>query len=563
MKKKQVRARDREAGTGVHHQGRGASSIDSTGGGWGITDAEKQAVEAAKRAQAEGEGQEAALGALLLDPQDNRVSFRARPHLAKMNEAEASGAARDALLHLDSALSILTGDPFNPCEPWLEAELILIRARLCSRAGDEGAAISGFDEAIRRMGGLRAVAHRRPTASALDVERLGEVKLELACEHLAKRRYEEVLKLAADVEASHDALPEELSAARRLRALVAMRTMNTAGLRSCLRGARDGGGVGGNGGDKSGPLVRFPTDEAEYPHRFEGGKSTRNMAKESKENLRHVPKGVQFHFDKRLELMLDEIFIKIKEGYERSVRGGAQREAEEAKAKEGTAELAVAYQFRDSSQETFLLHRSGQFPSHAELADKAAERRLSRETCDVSILLRLIASAEENVTAAVRGTESVSIEKLVNRYNKDGVTALAVAARSDEVFPAGEPSPVRQLLDLGADPQSALDGAIYLTDLTGDFGWTMRLLTALKQQTLLVTPDMFRELVRHTRKCGDTPLLVALVHDKLEIARQLLEWGALVDQRDQVRGEQTCYQMALGKPTKSFVALFDEFRGVN
>ena len=217
----------------------------------------------------------------------------------------------------------------------------------------------------------------------------------------------------------------------------------------------------------------------------------------------------------------------------------------------------------------------------------------------MSILLRLIASAEENVTATVRGTESISIEKLVNRYNKDGVTALAVAARTDEAFPPTEPSPVRQLLDLGADPFSALDGAIYLTDLTADFGWTMRLLAALKQQTLLVTPDMFRRLVRseavtpcasavvplylsvymhmsqpmfppltfpwlllnrHARKCGDTPLLVALVHDKLDIARQLLEWGALVDQPGQLRGSETCYQMAQMKTAGGFVSLFDEFR---
>ena len=54
---------------------------------------------------------------------------------------------------------------------------------------------------------------------------------------------------------------------------------------------------------------------------------------------------------------------------------------------------------------------------------------------------------------------------------------------------------------------------------------------------------------------------MALVHDKLDIARQLLEWGALVDQPDQLRAAQTCYEMAQQKPSEDFVSLFDEFRG--
>lgn len=98
-----------------------------------------------------------------------------------------------------------------------------------------------------------------------------------------------------------------------------------------------------------------------------------------------------------------------------------------------------------------------------------------------------------------------------------------------------------------------MDGAIYLTDLTGDFGWTMLLLEALRKEPMHVTPDMFQRFVRHSRTCGDTPLLVATTHGKVDIAKKLLEWGALVSDPAQHRKGKSLTELA----TPQFTELFE------
>ena len=74
-----------------------------------------------------------------------------------------------------------------------------------------------------------------------------------------------------------------------------------------------------------------------------------------------------------------------------------------------------------------------QLPSHAEFMDKTlAAEGVHRHTCNVSVMLRLIDSAIDTVTAANGLRETLPIDRLVNKYNKEGVTALAVAARAGQ-----------------------------------------------------------------------------------------------------------------------------------
>ena len=82
-----------------------------------------------------------------------------------MLDDEARGKPHLAIGHLASAFAILTGDSFNPCEPWLKAELVLLRARLHSQAGDLTAAAADYAEAARFYQKAGGRGHARAQAN--------------------------------------------------------------------------------------------------------------------------------------------------------------------------------------------------------------------------------------------------------------------------------------------------------------------------------------------------------------------------------------------------------------
>jgi hypothetical protein len=288
---------------------------------------------------------------------------------------------------------------------------------------------------------------------------------------------------------------------------------------------KQGGGGGGGGGERK--AVKIGDDLPElHPNQ-----PKRDLAKETRSELqRHELKGIWKMFDARLKDILDDI-------------------SQERAAESDETLMDVTYQFKDT-EETFKLHKSCVLPSHSNsVGDSAKIKR--RKGGDLHAMFALIESG------AAKGTlEAETVSKFINRYSAQGATALAIAARA-----GGDPAEfVYPLLKFGADPVKAMEGAIYLGQIKSDEGWFMSLLQALRSAPQeLASAETFSEMVRYTRKTGETALIVAVGKGNLSATRKLLEWGAQVDAPGQQSGNDSCVEVARRVGPPELIALVEEY----
>lgn len=100
-----------------------------------------------------------------------------------------------------------------------------------------------------------------------------------------------------------------------------------------------------------------------------------------------------------------------------------------------------------------------------------------------------------------------------------------------------------------------------MSDKRSDLRWCVSLLDALKTAPEnLFSAGNFAAVVGHARKCGDTALMIAVVHNDLGVARKLLEWGGEVDAPLQRRGHKSCYEIANENKFSEMLALLEEYR---
>jgi hypothetical protein len=272
----------------------------------------------------------------------------------------------------------------------------------------------------------------------------------------------------------------------------------------------------------SGRKIHF----SEYlPTLNDGSTPYRDLAKETRQenNLRHEPKGVTTMFDARLKEMLDELFACVND----------------PQANSSDELLEVVCDFRDAT-ETFKLHSKSPMP----MCDKPPEGAVRLRGCDVEGMVEMISTANTQWGG-------------VDKYGKFGLTPLSIAAR------LGKYDLVETLLELGADTLNAVDGATYLSEKKSDLAWIVDLLKSFRSFPDRIPQDTFLKLVRHARKKGDTPLLVAVNNNDVAAAKQLLEWGALVESPDQRRSsdQASCYDVAKEKNIPGMIELLDSYRG--
>jgi hypothetical protein len=319
--------------------------------------------------------------------------------------------------------------------------------------------------------------------------------------------------------------------AKRLRGLAVMKTTAVGATKTNLRGASGVGAVAAK-------TCSF--GQQELPTRHEDPtRVRRDVAKESKGELaaRHEPKGAQALFEGRLKQFLNALL-------DAELNGAAG--AEETDSASGSCVVPVKYRF-GSDEEVFELHRGGLVPAHAAMPASQAKPRAAPQG-DVGAVVALLQAA------------SASRLKAVDLYGRWGVTALALAARARSRGGAAEASePVAALLALGADLCKALDGALYLSQTTGDLSWAMGLLAALE---VAKVPN-FGAVVKYARLTGETALLVAVGQHDLEAVRALLAMGACVAQVGQKdKDGKTCLQLAAKvAEQKASSALHELLRG--
>lgn len=258
---------------------------------------------------------------------------------------------------------------------------------------------------------------------------------------------------------------------------------------------------------------------------------SRDLAKETRQenHLRHEPRGVVSLFDARLREMLDELFNNVNSPVE----------------EESDSDLTKAtFELKDVT-ESFKLHKRSPMPSCAKLPDQEVRYK----GCDVDGMVEMLTTA--------KGGEQIGSKDWsgVDKYGKFGLTPLSIAAR------LGRDDLVETLVKLGADSLNAIDGATYLSERTRDLGWIVGLLKSLHTLPSLISPDQFLKLAQHTRKRGDTPLLVAVNNKDVAAARQLLEWGAVVDAPGQRRSsdQASCLDVARERNTPGMLELLSEY----
>lgn len=237
--------------------------------GWALTAAEMESAAKSAAAEAAAAGKPEEPPQPQQFDQDSRIPARARQPLRQMNECERREAYADALEQLDTALKLLTE---TPCEQWLEAELILRRARYLSKVGDSSSAARDYADAIRRVTRLSGTT-AKPMVCSID-HGVSSLQLEFAYDLYENGGYDQCLGLVADIESDRLAPVHDVSGARRLRALVNMRTTPASTLESSVMKK-------GDRGARSSRNITFP-DDSQLPHRYDSGRSDKNLAKESK-----------------------------------------------------------------------------------------------------------------------------------------------------------------------------------------------------------------------------------------------------------------------------------------
>jgi len=220
--------------------------------------------------------------------------------------------------------------------------------------------------------------------------------------------------------------------ATRLQALISLKTTSSAQLRGILRRPTAG----------QVPAARRVSIVGELPTRFdhlEGEAPRRELAKETRGETRHVPRGVAALFELRLKDMLDD--LTVTEGQPQTAAKGDVQE--------------VTFTLKDEVF-AFQLHKDSHLPNHAEAPLGTGARRKGAHTMG---LVQLILSAAAGARPTGQASEGDLVSKLVNRYGKGGSSPLAVAAKSG--MPLEEA--LRPLLLLGADPSKAMVYKILLS----------------------------------------------------------------------------------------------------
>jgi hypothetical protein len=239
---------------------------------------------------------------------------------------------------------------------------------------------------------------------------------------------------------SFDEVPEALEALadvdgslrRRLEAVLRLKTVDPASLKSALHrsgpesGGDGAGGLGGGGGGEDGGRSatrrRSVSIAGDLPSRHGGLEAKRDLAKESRSLLeaRHEAKGVGFMFDHLLKDTLDA----LEESLSQPALPAAEPGLEET--------VEVKYAFKDVI-ETFVLHRDGAIPSHAAFVQPAGSPAVPwrrRKAADVAALVRLVHAAAETAKGDPTG-RALNFPHLLNRFSKGGATALLLCARAD------------------------------------------------------------------------------------------------------------------------------------
>ena len=163
------------------------------------------------------------------------------------------------------------------------------------------------------------------------------------------------------------------------------------------------------------------------------------------------------------------------------------------------------FSFRDGGRETFLLHKSADVSSSA-----GFDAPMNKRTGMVSLLAMLRSALDvPSFTKEVRLS-------LANYSNRRGLTPLALAT---------DPADAAALIEFGANPVLAMDGALFIAAKEKNSRYVGCLIQSLKYSADMVA------LVNHARVDGVTALTAAVLCDNFALLKELVSMGARVDKK--------------------------------
>jgi hypothetical protein len=162
------------------------------------------------------------------------------------------------------------------------------------------------------------------------------------------------------------------------------------------------------------------------------------------------------------------------------------------------------FSFRDGGRETFLLHQSADVSSLA-----GFDAPMNKRTGVVSLLAMLRSALDvPSFTKEVRLS-------LANYSNRRGLTPLAMVT---------DPADAAALVELGANPILAMDGALFLAVKEKNPRYIASLIHSLKNIDMAA-------LVNHTRVDGVNALMAAVLCGNCVLLQDLVALGARVDKK--------------------------------
>jgi hypothetical protein len=163
------------------------------------------------------------------------------------------------------------------------------------------------------------------------------------------------------------------------------------------------------------------------------------------------------------------------------------------------------FSFRDGGRETFMLHPSADVSSCA-----GFDAPMNKRTGVVSLLAMLRSALDvPSFTKEVRLS-------LANYSNRRGLTPLSLVT---------DPADAAALVELGANPILAMDGALFLAVKEKNPRYVISLIYSLQNVTDMVA------LVNHTRVDGVNPLMAAVLCGNCDLLKELVAMGARVDKK--------------------------------
>ena len=163
------------------------------------------------------------------------------------------------------------------------------------------------------------------------------------------------------------------------------------------------------------------------------------------------------------------------------------------------------FSFKDGGRETFLLHKSSDVSSSA-----GFDAPMNKHTGMVSLLAMLRSALD--VPSFTQETKL----SLINYTNRRGLTPLSLVT---------VPSDAAALIELGANPVLAMDGALFIAMKEKNSRYISCLIQSLKNSMDMVA------LVNHARVDGVTALTAAVLCNNFELLKELVSMGARVDKK--------------------------------